>query len=338
MNIGRFITKNLISQVRFCATQYVINLVNVIKNEGKAKFMKVNYGNLLSKLAGFAGLAGVSLLISLPVGAQGQGTTGTLNPSPSIFNEPPYNRGRRVQPGEVTPNQPNGNSVTPGQPMSPDPTVMPSQPGPGGPTDTPKPRRNRHRRGGGADSSVTPKPMGPGGSTSPKPSGTSGESPNSAPSSPSNSTPTPTSPSSSTPSSSQDIVGLATANGSFKTLTAALEAAGLTKTLQGKGPFTVFAPTDQAFDQLPKEALTELLKPANKAILIKILTYHVVPGNVLSTSLKTGKVKTVEGESVNVKVDSAGVTVNNAKVVQADIKASNGVIHVIDKVILPGNI
>lgn len=128
MNIGRFITKNLISQVRFCATQYVINLVNVIKNEGKAKFMKVNYGNLLSKLAGFAGLAGVSLLISLPVGAQGQGTTGTLNPSPSIFNEPPYNRGRRVQPGEVTPNQPNGNSVTPGQPMSPDPTVMPSQP------------------------------------------------------------------------------------------------------------------------------------------------------------------------------------------------------------------
>ncbi len=300
--------------------------------------MKVNYGNLLSKLAGFAGLAGVSLLISLPVGAQGQGTTGTLNPSPSIFNEPPYNRGPRVQPGEVTPKQPNGNSVTPGQPMSPDPTVMPSQPGPGGATDTPKPRRNRHR-GGGADS-VTPKPMGPGGSTSPKPSGTSGESPNSVPSTPSDATPTPTptSPSSSTPSSSQDIVALATANGSFKTLTAALDAAGLTKTLQGKGPFTVFAPTDQAFAQLPKEALAELMKPANKAILIKILTYHVVPGNVLSTSLKTGKVKTVEGESVNVKVDPAGVTVNDAKVVQADIKASNGVIHVIDKVILPGNI
>ncbi len=287
--------------------------------------MKVNYGNLLSKLAGFAGLAGVSLLISLPVGAQGQGTTGALNPSPSIFNEPPYNRGPRVQPGDVTPNQPNGNTVTPGQPMSPDPTVMPSQPGPGGATDTPKPRHNRHQRGGG-DSS-TPKPMGGGDSSTPKPMGGS-----------SDSLPTPVPSSSSAPSSSQDIVALATANGSFKTLTAALDAAGLTNTLQGKGPFTVFAPTDKAFAELPKEALAELMKPANKAILIKILTYHVVPGNVLSTNLKTGKVKTVEGESLNIKVDPSGVKVNNANVVQPDIKASNGIIHVIDKVILPGNI
>jgi uncharacterized surface protein with fasciclin (FAS1) repeats len=327
-----------------------------LKNEGKAKFMKVNYGNLLSKLAGFAGLAGVSLLISLPVGAQGQGTTGTLNPSPSIFNEPPYNRGHRVQPGDVTPSQPSGNTATPGQPMSPEPTIMPSQPGPGGATDTPtKPRRNRHRRGGG-DSSVTPKPMGNGDSSTPQPMG-SGDSaapkppggssdspPTGVPSAPSDPATTPSnpsgpsSPSSSTPSSSQDIVALATANGSFKTLTAALEKAGLTKTLQGKGPFTVFAPTDKAFAELPKEALDQLMKPENKAILIKILTYHVVPGNVLSTSLKTGKVKTVEGESVNIKVDPSGVKVNNASVIQADIKASNGTIHVIDKVILPGTI
>ncbi len=338
MNLNRFVAKNLISQVRFCATQYVINLVIVIKNEGKAKFMKVNYGNLLSKLAGFAGLAGVSLLISLPVEAQGQGTTGALNPSPSIFNEPPYNRKPRVQPGDVTPN-PNGNSVTPGQPtMSPNPTVMPPQPGSGTP-ETPKPRRTRHRRGGGSSSETPTKPMGSGDSSPSNPGGASGDSsPAPGPSTSPDKTPTPPSPSSSTPSSSQDIVALATANGSFTKLTEALEAAGLTKTLQGKGPFTVFAPTDAAFSQLPKEAMAELLKPANKAILIKILTYHVIPGNVLSTNLKTGKVKTVEGESLSVKTDTTGVTVNDAKVVQADIKASNGVIHVIDKVILPGSI
>jgi uncharacterized surface protein with fasciclin (FAS1) repeats len=131
------------------------------------------------------------------------------------------------------------------------------------------------------------------------------------------------------------IVQIAAINGSFKTLTAALKAAGLTETLSGPGPFTVFAPTDAAFAALPKGTVEKLLLPQNKAMLVKILTYHVVVGDVLSTNLKTGKVKTVEGSSVKVKVSTIGVMVNNAKVVKADIKASNGVIHVIDKVLMP---
>ena len=139
---------------------------------------------------------------------------------------------------------------------------------------------------------------------------------------------------------SENLVALAAANGSFKTLTAALKAADLTATLEGTGPFTIFAPNDQAFAALPQEALQELLKPENKALLVKILTYHVVPGKVTSTDLKSGAVKSVEGGSINVKVDPAtGVSLNDdAKVVQPDIQASNGIIHVIDKVILPPDI
>ncbi len=135
--------------------------------------------------------------------------------------------------------------------------------------------------------------------------------------------------------SEKTIVEIASTNGSFKTLTAALKAAGLVKTLSGSGPFTVFAPTDAAFAALPKGTVEKLLRPENKALLVKILTYHVVSGEVLSTNLKSGKVKTVEGSPVMVKVGTRGVMVNNANVVKADIKASNGVIHVIDKVILP---
>ncbi len=133
------------------------------------------------------------------------------------------------------------------------------------------------------------------------------------------------------------IVQIASTNGSFKTLTAALKAAGLIGTLSSPGPFTVFAPTDAAFAALPKGTVEKLLRPENKAMLVKILTYHVVSGEALSTSLKSGNVKTVEGRSVMVKVGTRGVMVNNAKVVKADIKASNGVIHVIDKVLLPSN-
>lgn len=139
----------------------------------------------------------------------------------------------------------------------------------------------------------------------------------------------------STMAAEKTIVEIASTNGSFKTLTAALKAADLVETLSGPGPFTVFAPTDAAFAALPKGTVEKLLMPQNKALLVKILTYHVVPGDVLSTNLKTGNVKTVEGSSVSVKVNDMGVMVNNAKVVKADIKASNGVIHVIDKVILP---
>lgn len=138
-------------------------------------------------------------------------------------------------------------------------------------------------------------------------------------------------------SQSSTIVAVASANDQFKTLTKALQAAGLTDTLSGNGPFTVFAPTDAAFAALPPETLQALMKPENKDLLTQILTYHVVPGKVLSGDLKTGEVRTVEGSPINVQVDAAKkqVTVNNARVTQADIQASNGVIHVIDRIILP---
>ena len=135
----------------------------------------------------------------------------------------------------------------------------------------------------------------------------------------------------------KDIVAIASGDAQFKTLTKALGSAGLVTTLQGKGPFTVFAPTDAAFAALPKGTVENLLKPENKAQLTKILTYHVVPGAVLSGSLKSGDVKSVEGTSLKVAVSPGKVTVGGANVVKADIKATNGVIHVIDKVLMPPN-
>ncbi len=136
-------------------------------------------------------------------------------------------------------------------------------------------------------------------------------------------------------SKKMDIVDTAVAAGSFNTLAAALEAAGLIETLKGDGPFTVFAPTDEAFEALPEGTVEELLKPENKDKLIAILTYHVVPGKVKSSDLSAGAVKTVQGGEVKVNKLGDSVMVNDATVVKADIKASNGVIHVIDKVILP---
>ncbi len=131
------------------------------------------------------------------------------------------------------------------------------------------------------------------------------------------------------------LVDVASANGSFKTLTAALKAAGLVDTLQGCGPFTVFAPTDAAFAKLPKGTVENLLKPENKAQLVRLLTYHVVSGEVLSKKIKSGKVKTIQGDTVNVLVQSNGVTINDSNVTAVDVKASNGVIHVIDTVLMP---
>ncbi len=212
--------------------------------------MKIqHHSSLLKKLAGLIGAAGVSIAIAFPAGAQNTG--GAVNPHPSIFNEPPYNRSGRTQP-------------TPG--------VTPSTPSDNGST---------------------------------------------------------------TQTQSGNVVDVAASNGSFKTLTAALKAAGLDKTLAGAGPFTVFAPTDQAFAALPQDALQQLLQPQNKDLLVKILTYHVVPGKVQSSDLKSGDVQTVEGSPVTLNVGNSGVMVNKAKVLQADIQASNGVIHVIDRVMLP---
>ncbi len=121
---------------------------------------------------------------------------------------------------------------------------------------------------------------------------------------------------------------------SFETLAAAIAAADLTEILSGEGPFTVFAPTDEAFAALPEGAVDQLLLPENKDILVQILTYHVVPGSLLSTDLETGSVATVEGSDVAVDVADT-VTVNNANVVVADVEASNGIIHIIDRVIIP---
>jgi uncharacterized surface protein with fasciclin (FAS1) repeats len=134
----------------------------------------------------------------------------------------------------------------------------------------------------------------------------------------------------------QDIVDTAVAAGSFKTLATALKAAGLIETLKGKGPFTVFAPTDEAFARLPAGTVEDLLKPENKQKLTQVLTYHVVSGKVRAADVvKLKNAKTVNGQSVQIKVDGGTVMVDNAKVVKADIGTSNGVIHVIDSVILP---
>ena len=134
----------------------------------------------------------------------------------------------------------------------------------------------------------------------------------------------------------ENIVGLAVGNENLSTLVAAVKAAGLVETLSGKGPYTVFAPTNEAFAALPAGTVENLLKPENKDQLIAILTYHVVSGEAYAKDLSNGqKVKTVEGNDVKVKINSKGVMVNDAKVVAADVQASNGVVHVIDQVILP---
>ncbi|MDF1717534.1 MAG: fasciclin domain-containing protein [Antarcticimicrobium sp.] len=134
---------------------------------------------------------------------------------------------------------------------------------------------------------------------------------------------------------SKDIVDTAVSAGSFTTLVAAVQAAGLVETLKGEGPFTVFAPTDDAFAALPEGTVENLLKPENKDQLTAILTYHVVPGKVMSTDLSNNMMAaTVQGGDVTIMTEG-GVTVNGANVTTADVMASNGVIHVIDQVILP---
>ncbi|MDZ8227757.1 fasciclin domain-containing protein [Nostoc sp. ChiVER01] len=274
--------------------------------------MKTNYSKLLITLAGIAGFSSFSLVITLPSEAKE-----ALNPNPSIFNEAPYNKGQRLQvntqytPVEAASEIEKGNTkrkqvAQKGSVTNPRPSIFNEPP---------------YNRGG---SSVTP------GEVPPRPlPPTPGTQPSQTPA------PTPSAPGASG-NQGKNLLGLAESNASFTTLTKALKAAGLTGTLQGKDNFTIFAPTDAAFAKLPQDALQELLKPANKEVLIKILTYHVVPGKVLSTDLKSGEVKSLEGGAINVKVDpTTGVTVNDAKVTQADITGTNGVIHAIDQVILP---
>jgi len=136
--------------------------------------------------------------------------------------------------------------------------------------------------------------------------------------------------------SKKDIVDTAVAAGDFKTLAAALKAAGLVDTLKGSGPFTVFAPTDEAFAKLPAGTVENLLKPENKQKLISILTYHVVAGKVMAKDVvKLHEAKTLNGQDVKIMVEGGKVMVDNANVIKTDIQCTNGVIHVIDTVLLP---
>lgn len=136
--------------------------------------------------------------------------------------------------------------------------------------------------------------------------------------------------------SAPDIVDTAVAAGSFNTLVAAVQAAGLEETLRSDGPFTVFAPTDDAFAKLPEGTVASLLEPSNKDQLVSILTYHVLPGKVMSGDIAGKKLKAATVQGSNVSIDAtSGVMVDNATVVAADVEASNGVIHVIDTVIIP---
>lgn len=205
--------------------------------------MNPDHGKLFIKVLGIMGFASLSLVITLPSPAQQ-----VVNPSPNIFNEPPYNR------------SPRSNQTLP--------------------IPKPKPKQTE------------------------------------------------------TPTEKKNLIVLANDNGSFKTLVKALTAAGLIDTLQGEGPFTIFAPTDAAFAKLPQDALQDLLKPEHKEVLIKVLTYHVVSGKVLSSDLKSGKVKSLQGDPIPVKVDN-GIQVDEATVTKADIEGSNGVIHQIDKLMIP---
>ncbi len=139
-----------------------------------------------------------------------------------------------------------------------------------------------------------------------------------------------------TKANDKNIVELAAETPALSTLVKAVQAAGLVEVLQSDGPFTVFAPTNEAFEALPEGALEDLLKPENKDQLVKVLTYHVVPSSVKSTALSDDmSVETVEGGNITVNITDDGVQINDANVVNADIEASNGVVHVIDKVILP---
>ncbi|MBK8445467.1 MAG: fasciclin domain-containing protein [Micropruina sp.] len=159
-----------------------------------------------------------------------------------------------------------------------------------------------------------------------------------ATSAPMTSAPMSPSASATSPASAGTIVDVASGNEDFSTLVAAVKAAGLVETLSGDGPFTVFAPTNEAFAALPDGLLDKLLEPANKGVLTKILTYHVVSGEVMAADVKPGKVKTVEGTEITIATSGGGVTVNKANVTATDVDASNGVIHVIDAVLVPAGV
>ena len=262
---------------------------------------------MLTKLASIIGVTGVSLLVSLQVGAKE-----ALNPNPTVSQESSYNRVAKNQSqntaGEAissSANQTTSRSSTliaqASGSLNPNPSILEECP------------YNR----AACDRTTPPIPDTPPAEVPVTPPGEQPMKP-------------------STPdeqASEQNIVDIAVSNGSFQVLVDALKSAGLVET---EGPFTVFAPTDEAFGKLPQDAVKELLQPKNKEVLVKILRYHVVPNEVLSKDLQSGEVKSLDGTPISVKVDpTTGVMVNDARVTTPDVKASNGVIHIIDNVILP---
>ncbi|MGI8502721.1 MAG: fasciclin domain-containing protein [Hassallia sp.] len=307
--------------------------------------MKVDYNRkLLTTVAGLVGATGASFLMSFSVRANE-----VLNPNPGVFSEAPYNRGQRVLVNaEYTPTEPQL-AKKDKKPTPPKNTVSQSnQRGGVNPRPSIFNEAPYNRSGGTTPGQTTPTvtpttpeatPNTPEVTPTPEPTQVPTTETPTVPGDqkPPTDKPTQTKPSGGSSSTSgKNLVALAEADGSFKTLTKALKAAGLTDILQGKENYTIFAPTDAAFAKLPQDAVRDLLKPENKEVLVKVLTYHVVKGQLLSTDLKSGEVKSVEGGAINVKVDPAsGVTVNQAKVTKADIRGSNGVIHAIDQVILP---
>lgn len=289
--------------------------------------MKLSYSNLLTKLTGIVGVTGISLLMISPVKANK-----ALNPNPSVFTEAAYNRSKTVALNN------NSNSLSEIQTTKsgkPNKTLLAQNSGALNPRPSILDECPYNRAACGNNiPSTRPAPLPP--STSPVPPAPV---PGTVPPLPGTeipAAPPTTSPDAGAETESQDIIGVVESNSSFTMLAKALKAAGLEDTLKGDGPFTVLAPSDAAFAKLPQDAVQDLLKPENKEVLVKILTYHVIPDRVLSTDLKSGEVRSVEGGPISVKVDPAsGVQVNDATVVQPDVRASNGIIHVIDNVILP---
>ncbi|MEM1394869.1 MAG: fasciclin domain-containing protein [Cyanobacteria bacterium P01_D01_bin.116] len=286
--------------------------------------MKLYYSNLLTKLTGIVGVTGISLLMISPVNANK-----ALNPDPNVFTEAAYSRSKTAS---LNTNSTSLSEIRTTKSSKPNKTLLAQSGG----VLNPRPSildecpYNRAACGNNAPSTA-PAPLPP--STVPAPAPVPGTVPPPLPETEIPAAPT-TPPSAET--ESQNIIGIVESNPSFTMLAKALKAAGLEDTLKGDGPFTVLAPSDAAFAKLPQDAVQDLLKPENKEVLVKILTYHVVSGRVLSTDLQSGEVKSVEGGPISVKVDPAsGVQVNDATVVQPDVKASNGIIHIIDNVILP---
>ena len=275
--------------------------------------MKFENSKMLTKLASVVGVTGVSLLVNLQVGAKE-----VFGPNLNIIPETSHNHSSKNQ-TQNTPNKVNSSlanktrsrssvliAQTSGS-LNPNPSILQECP---------------YNRAACGDRTTPGTPEIP---------------PSVPPVIPApDRVPVETKPSTGTEQTSdKNLVQIAEANGSFNTLVDALKAAGLAEALQGEGPFTVFAPTDEAFGKLPQDAVKELLQPKNKEVLVKILRYHVVSQEVLSKDLKSGEVKSLDGTPISVKVEPKGVMVNDANVTTADVKGSNGVIHIIDNVILP---